>query len=308
MRLVACKDCHAQYDVGGMTADRIPCRCGAEIDAAPRASRDLAIHRCSSCGAHVTVGDDSCEYCGSSIVRDPRLLSLICPECCARNGDDSRFCGACGVVFDPQPIEVEKREVPCPVCSCLMPARTVGAVAINECPSCNGLWCPQGSFESLVESALESRKAHESKRSPITGEVEFKPRKTGSNPARQGVQYRKCPECDGFMMRRNFRKTSGVILDRCPQHGCWLDADELEQIAGYLLSGGRPQAERFMRETDEQAKADFRASRRANIAAQQGGRPGAGSGLLPGRYGSGRSNDSGLGGGLLGLLASFLED
>ena len=63
---------------------------------------------------------------------------------------------------------------------------------------------------------------------------------TGANPAAQKVQYRKCPECQGFMQRRNFRKSSGVIIDRCHQHGTWLDADELEQIAGFILSGGRP--------------------------------------------------------------------
>ena len=28
-----------------------------------------------------------------------------------------------------------------------------------------------------------------------------------------------------------------MILDRCSTHGTWLDADELEQIAGFLLSG-----------------------------------------------------------------------
>ena len=49
---------------------------------------------------------------------------------------------------------------------------------------------------------------------------------------------RKCPVCDGFMQRRNFRRSSGVIIDCCSRHGTWLDADELEQIAGFILSGG----------------------------------------------------------------------
>jgi hypothetical protein len=32
-----------------------------------------------------------------------------------------------------------------------------------------------------------------------------------------------------------------VILDCCHAHGTWLDADELEQIAGFILSrGGLP--------------------------------------------------------------------
>lgn len=299
MRLVACKACHAQYDVGDVAADHITCRCGAEVDVAALESRDLAIHRCSSCGAHVAVGDDECDYCGSGIVRDPRLLSLICPECCARNADDARFCGACGVVFDPQPIGVDKQELPCPVCSCLMPGRAVGTLSINECPSCNGIWCPERSFEALVKKALAS------KRSSVTGEIEFAPRKKGSNPAQQGVQYRKCPECNAFMLRRNFRKTSGVIIDRCNSHGTWLDADELEQIAGYLLSGGRPKAEKFMRETDEQAQAEYRSARLANLVADRGMASGLGnrSSLRP-RFERKSSRD----GGVLGLLASLFDD
>jgi hypothetical protein len=40
------------------------------------------------------------------------------------------------------------------------------------------------------------------------------------------------------MQRRNYQKSSGVITDVCNTHGTWLDADELEQIAGFILSGG----------------------------------------------------------------------
>jgi Zn-finger nucleic acid-binding protein len=44
------------------------------------------------------------------------------------------------------------------------------------------------------------------------------------------------------MQRRNYRKKSGVIIDSCPSHGIWLDADELEQIAGFILSGNASNA------------------------------------------------------------------
>lgn len=40
------------------------------------------------------------------------------------------------------------------------------------------------------------------------------------------------------MQRRNFQRRSGVIVDWCRGHGTWLDADELEAIAGYIVSGG----------------------------------------------------------------------
>ena len=62
----------------------------------------------------------------------------------------------------------------------------------------------------------------------------------GANPAAQRVEYRRCPSCGVQMLRKNFRKSSGVILDVCREHGTWLDADELEQITGFILSGGAP--------------------------------------------------------------------
>jgi Zn-finger nucleic acid-binding protein len=147
--------------------------------------------------------------------------------------DDARFCTACGVGFRPEPLQVDGYELPCPACSTLMPPRQVGGVGVNECLGCHGLWAPGESFDTLVARAIDAR----SNASPAELQV-LKPRVTGANPAVQQVLYRKCPECDGYMQRRNFRKKSGVIIDSCPSHGIWLDADELEQIAGFILSGG----------------------------------------------------------------------
>jgi len=233
VRLVACSNCHTQYDVSQIDAKTIPCRCGESIDSEPPAAVDAAISRCGSCGAAVPADATNCDYCDSPIVRDADALSLICPECFARCADDSRFCTACGVSFHPQPVRIEGHELPCPVCSALMPPQAIAGVALNECRSCHGLWVPGSGFDTLVGRAIEARQAaSEAER------LSNKPRVTGSNPAIQRVQYRNCPECDGQMQRRNYRKRSGVIIDSCPAHGTWLDADELERIAGFILSGG----------------------------------------------------------------------
>jgi hypothetical protein len=52
------------------------------------------------------------------------------------------------------------------------------------------------------------------------------------------------------MQRRNYKRSSGVVLDICHEHGSWLDADELEQIAGFILAGGHTSA---MLEAEHQA-------------------------------------------------------
>jgi Zn-finger nucleic acid-binding protein len=234
VRLVACSNCHTQYDVSDIDAKTIPCRCGETIDSSPPVAVDAPVSRCGSCAANVSAGATDCDYCGSVIVRDADELSLICPECFGRSADDSRFCTACGVAFRPEAVRIDGHELPCPSCSSLMPPRQISGVALNECLSCHGLWVSGSGFDTLVSRAIETRESA----SPAQ-RLAKKPRVTGANPAGQRVQYRNCPECDAHMQRRNYRKRSGIIIDRCSQHGTWLDSDELEQIAGFILSGGK---------------------------------------------------------------------
>jgi Zn-finger nucleic acid-binding protein len=243
VRLIACQNCHTQYDVTDVHAERISCRCGESVANVSAPGVDAEVHRCGSCGATLAGDAEGCTYCGSEVVRDGRNLSLICPECHGRNADNSRFCTACGVLFAPEAVKPEGYEVPCPVCTSLMPPRQIGGIGINECSSCNGIWTPEDRFEQLIGRAIEARRG-----SDPALRAEFEPRMRGSNPAAQKVAYRKCPECDAFMQRRNFRRSSGVIVDRCNKHGTWLDADELEQITGFLMSGGNPEASALLEE------------------------------------------------------------
>jgi Zn-finger nucleic acid-binding protein len=232
VQLVACRNCHAQYDLATARVERFACRCGATIENRPVEAHDAPVVRCGSCGAGLAGRGGTCTFCGSE-VRSPSAAGPVCPECFARTPAGSRFCTACGVAFRPEPIQVETRELPCPVCSAPMASQALAGVAIGQCGSCQGLWIPEGHLEQLVRRAQEARRAP-------PGEVPAPaPRLRGGNPASRPVEYRRCPECDALMQRRNFRRSSGVIVDVCRRHGTWLDADELEQIAGYVLAHRR---------------------------------------------------------------------
>jgi len=231
VKLIACPVCHTQYDVSQIVAEHFACRCGEELENRPLAAVDATVARCASCGAHVTEETEQCSYCGSTIERDPGKLSLICPECFARNADESRFCTACGVAFRPEAVRVDGHELPCPGCDARMPPSQVGGIPVNECPACHGLWVAGDHFDRLVARATEARQER--------GPVSDAPRVAGGNPVSQTLRYRRCPECDQFMLRVNYKRSSGVILDECRSHGTWLDADELEQIAGFILTGGQ---------------------------------------------------------------------
>ena len=52
------------------------------------------------------------------------------------------------------------------------------------------------------------------------------------------VRLRACPECHELMYRRNWGDHSGVIVDRCQQHGTWYDQGEVEKVREYIEHGG----------------------------------------------------------------------
>ncbi|MCA9752499.1 MAG: zf-TFIIB domain-containing protein [Gemmatimonadetes bacterium] len=240
MRLVACTACRTQYDTTHVPPGHsFTCRCGAPVENVTRPPVDAPVERCASCGAPADPGDDRCPFCRAEIIRDRDKLSLLCPECYARNADGARYCAACGLEFAPQPVPGTGAPLECVDCGKRLIDRGVGDVIVSECPACNGLWVTSALFDQLVNRAVAARK------SSLEGGVPApNPREGRGNPLNVQVRYRKCPQCHRHMLRRNWNKTSGVVVDVCHEHGTWLDADELERIAGYILSGGLAEAQR----------------------------------------------------------------
>jgi Zn-finger nucleic acid-binding protein len=48
------------------------------------------------------------------------------------------------------------------------------------------------------------------------------------------VHLRACPVCKALMYRRTWGGHSGVIVDRCEQHGTWYDTGEVEKVREYI--------------------------------------------------------------------------
>jgi len=230
VRLVACRDCHAQYDVTDVAEPFFDCRCGAKIRNETQAAVDAAVQRCSACGALLPEKAEHCDYCRAAVVRAGEL-SLICPECYARNEESAKFCVTCGVEFRPEALpEAPDAALGCPVCEEGLAVRGVGGVWVRECSKCNGLFVPGDRFDSLVQRAIEAARQR-------TAMGIATPAAARQSVARN-FRYRDCPVCHERMYRKNYGKRSGVIVDWCGSHGTWLDADELEQIAAFIASGG----------------------------------------------------------------------
>jgi Zn-finger nucleic acid-binding protein len=47
-----------------------------------------------------------------------------------------------------------------------------------------------------------------------------------------------------MMLRKNFRETSGIIVDVCSAHGFWFDRGELGMVFEFVATGAFAKAER----------------------------------------------------------------
>jgi Zn-finger nucleic acid-binding protein len=107
-------------------------------------------------------------------------------------------------------------------------------VWIFACSGCDGLWVPAAAFDALVKRIPPAAPA------PSQG--------LRAQPARLDAgfettfAYRRCPACREPMVRRNFGRISGVVVDWCGAHGTWFDADELGRVAAFVAAGGLEKA------------------------------------------------------------------
>lgn len=44
----------------------------------------------------------------------------------------------------------------------------------------------------------------------------------------------RCPECGQDMARQIYCSDSGIVVDRCREHGMWFDDGELAQVVDYV--------------------------------------------------------------------------
>jgi Zn-finger nucleic acid-binding protein len=145
-----------------------------------------------------------CSGCGKNV--NPK--SMYCP-----------FCG--GRVRTGKTVE----NPGCPRCGTPLDCKKRDEIDIDVCPGCGGLWLDRGEFNIITaESTVyrEEKLKEEYSRPAVTEKIEYIP----------------CVRCGKLMIRKNFGRISGVIIDECGNHGVWLDSGELEKIRHFILDGG----------------------------------------------------------------------
>lgn len=110
----------------------------------------------------------------------------------------------------------------CPRCSQLLRSTTYEGVAVDHCPKCSGIWLDEGELAPIL-ATRELKFSAEAVASAIATQ-------NLNMPAAETESVEACPKCGKPMLAMNFGANSGVIVDRCTEHGLWFDRGELERI------------------------------------------------------------------------------
>ncbi len=109
----------------------------------------------------------------------------------------------------------------CPACSSPLVVVEREEIELDWCAACLGLWFDEGELELLGEKAGRVL------------DVEDLGRRAGGEVS---VGDRRCPRCPRRMEQMGLATPDGVrvVVDRCADHGFWLDKGELGSLMSRL--------------------------------------------------------------------------
>jgi Zn-finger nucleic acid-binding protein len=165
----------------------------------------------------------NCKNCGAALPPD----SLICSYCKTRHDADLHG-------IHRYTTTAPETERICPRCQ--TPMKTIdlkieGKFLIERCDTCLGMFFDPGELEALLDKSVTNVYYVDRQRL----EDLKKARRHSEFP----LGYIKCPVCRKFMNRLNFGSLSGVIVDKCRDHGIWLDGGELRHLMEWTKAGGQ---------------------------------------------------------------------
>ena len=185
---------------------------------------------CPGCSKRVEDSPRACPTCGTPIA------TVRCATCYQMNAAESALCTGCGRELGLEPVG-EPDTFSCPDCKLPFQLFQGGPGALHDCERCGGQFVDH----ALLKDLLEQREVY----------GKFAPRPPPRhNPLATPLRYIPCPLCGEIMLRKNFGRSSGVIVDVCSRHGMWFDRGELPRVLEFVEAGGLELARR--RQLDEQ--------------------------------------------------------
>ncbi|MBU1172741.1 MAG: zf-TFIIB domain-containing protein [Proteobacteria bacterium] len=175
---------------------------------------------CNNCSAPLPPHSNICDHCGSKNDTDLKGIHQFT----IHEPDSARTCPRCKISLQTIDLKVE------------------GKFLIERCEQCLGLFFDTGELEALLKASVTH--VYHIDRQKIDGLNQTSPSKD------YPTTYIPCPVCGSIMNRVNFGTRSGVIIDRCPEHGMWLDGGELRHLLEWVKAGG----ELLSKQKNEQLK------------------------------------------------------
>jgi len=177
---------------------------------------------CRNCAAPLPPNAVVCEYCGSR--NDVDLTEIHYNT--THDSDSPRPCPRCGIAMRTIDLKIG------------------GKFLVDRCERCFGLFFDPGELDAVLEAEVTN--VFEINRSRLQG-------LDGSERREEQVRYVKCPICGKMMNRESYGIKSGVVIDRCRDHGVWLDAGELRSLFEWAKAGGKLYDQKIREERNREA-------------------------------------------------------
>ena len=110
--------------------------------------------------------------------------------------------------------------------------------AFLHCDTCRLAWLTSAAFDSLL--AETERRFCPADLAALQADCQQRHKDLAEQAFEEGasVRYFDCPECDRRMSRRAFAQTSGIIVNRCVEHGLLLTDADLLLVIDFIRRGG----------------------------------------------------------------------
>ncbi len=196
---------------------------------------------------------------------------MDCSNCAAPLAGKSNICRYCGTLNDADLRTLEHHggqaapsDRDCPRCDRAMQSITISAgdsFELERCETCLGIFFDPGELDSLIDKSVSHVQRIDNERLAILVDEEWQAH-------RSTVAYVKCPVCGVLMNRKNYGSRSGIVVDRCRNHGVWLDGGELSQLLKWSKAGGQLHDRKRQEEDLELEERKERAAKRTKLNAQ----------------------------------------
>jgi Zn-finger nucleic acid-binding protein len=163
---------------------------------------------CKNCAAPLIANTNICEYCGTRNdvdLQDKQFHKI--------NQASGKNCPCCDIPLQTMSLEMNRQ------------------FYIERCPDCFGLFFEPDELETLLECSISHVHSVNFQLLDNINQERYQ-RETH-------IQYVKCPVCHILMNRVNFAYRSGVVVDRCRDHGTWLKCGELIHLLEWKKAGGQ---------------------------------------------------------------------